>query len=45
MPVIHLFRGQRSGGSRFEATLGKYFLRPYLKKPHHKKGLVGWFKV
>jgi hypothetical protein len=28
---------QRSGGSGFEASLGKWFERPYLKKTHHQK--------
>jgi hypothetical protein len=28
---------QRSGGSRFEASLGKQFARPYLENTHHKK--------
>jgi hypothetical protein len=27
-----LLRRQRSGGSRFEASLGKQFVRPYLEK-------------
>jgi hypothetical protein len=36
---------KRSGGSRFEAGLGKQFLRPYLGKSHHKKRLVEWLKV
>jgi hypothetical protein len=35
-----LFRRQRSGGSQFEASLSKWFTRPYLKKKTlHKKGL------
>jgi hypothetical protein len=36
-----------SGGSRFEASLGKEFEKPYLEKTHHnkKKGLVEWLKV
>jgi hypothetical protein len=28
----------------FEVSTG-YFTRPYLKKTHHKKGLVKWLKV
>jgi hypothetical protein len=36
---------KRSGGSRFKASLGKMFMRPYLKKKHHKKGLVEELKV
>jgi hypothetical protein len=31
------YRRQRSGGLQFEASLGKYFSRPYLKKTHHKR--------
>jgi hypothetical protein len=38
MPVI--LATQETGGSRFEASLGKQFARPYLEKTHHKKGLV-----
>jgi hypothetical protein len=34
-------RKQRSGGLRFEASLGKQFLRSYLKKTHHKKRAGG----
>jgi hypothetical protein len=30
---------------QFEASPGKQFSRPYLKKTHHKKGLVEWLKV
>jgi hypothetical protein len=30
---------------RFEANPGKYFARPYFKKPMTKKGLVEWLKV
>jgi hypothetical protein len=33
-------RRQRSGGSQFEASLGKYFMRPCLENTHHKKELV-----
>jgi hypothetical protein len=29
------------GGSCFEARPGKWFLRPYLNKTLHKKGLAG----
>jgi hypothetical protein len=36
---------ERSGGLWFEASLGKEFVRPYLKKAHHKNGLVEWLKV
>jgi hypothetical protein len=41
MPVI---RRQRSG-SQFEASLSKQFEKPYLRKIHHKKGLVEGLKV
>jgi hypothetical protein len=44
MSVIQLLRRQRSGGSKFEASLGKLFSRPYLEKTHQKKGLVEWLK-
>jgi hypothetical protein len=27
-----------------QGQLGKEFSRPYLKKTHHKKGLVEWLK-
>jgi hypothetical protein len=40
-----LFRRQRSGGSQFEVNPGKWFLRPYLEKKNHNKGLVEWLKV
>jgi hypothetical protein len=33
------------GGSQFKATLGKYIVRPYLKKHFTKIGLVEWLKV
>jgi hypothetical protein len=36
---------QKSGGSPFEASQGKQFARPYLKKTLHKKGQVEWLKV
>jgi hypothetical protein len=36
---------QRSGGSPFEASLGKQFVTPYLEKNLHKKQLVEWLKV
>jgi hypothetical protein len=42
-PVI-LLRRQRSGGLRFEASLGKYFARSYLENIQHKKGLAAWLK-
>jgi uncharacterized protein YxeA len=35
---------QRSGGCQFEAQ-GNSSREPYLKKTHHKKGLVEWLKV
>jgi hypothetical protein len=30
---------------RFEASPGKQFVKPYLEKTHHKKGLKEWLKV
>jgi hypothetical protein len=33
----NLTQGQKSGGSWFKASPGKKFVRPYLKKTHHKK--------
>jgi hypothetical protein len=33
---------QKSGGSWFEASPGKWFARPYLGKPFTKIGLVEW---
>jgi hypothetical protein len=32
VPVGHTYNPSYSGGSRFEASLGKYFLRLYLEK-------------
>jgi hypothetical protein len=43
--TCELLRRQRSGGSRLEVSLGKQFMRPYLVKIPHKKGLVEWLKV
>jgi hypothetical protein len=47
MPVILATQRQRSGGLWFEASQGKQFERPYLKKKkkNHKNGLVEWLKV
>jgi hypothetical protein len=28
-----------------QSQLGKWFVKPYLEKKHHKKGLVEWLKV
>jgi hypothetical protein len=39
-----LLRRQKSGGSRFKASLRQIVCKPYLEKPHHKKGLVEWLK-
>jgi hypothetical protein len=36
---------QSSGGLGFEASLGKWFMRPYLEKTLYKKRLVEWLKV
>jgi hypothetical protein len=35
-------RGRNQEDHKFEAS---QFIRPYLKKTHHKKGLVEWLKV
>jgi hypothetical protein len=35
-------RDQEDHGSK--PVLGKQFSRPYLKKVHHKKGLLEWLK-
>jgi hypothetical protein len=54
--VAHTFNpsysgGKRSGGLLFEASLGKYFMKPYLKNTQHTKKkkmggrLVEWLKV
>jgi hypothetical protein len=40
-----LLRRQRSGGSRFEVSPGKYLRDPNLNKPFTKIGLVEWLKV
>jgi hypothetical protein len=40
-----LLRRQRSEGLQFQASPGKQFERPYLKKPFTKLGLVEWLKV
>jgi hypothetical protein len=45
MPVSQLLRRQRSVASRFKASPGKKFSRPYLEKPFTKIGLVEWLKV
>jgi hypothetical protein len=45
MPVILVLRRQRSGGLQFKVSQGKYFVRPYLEKNHHTKGVVEWLKV
>jgi hypothetical protein len=42
-PSYSAGRDQEDHGSK--TTLGKQFVRAYLEKTHHKKGLVGWFKV
>jgi hypothetical protein len=44
MPVI-LAKEAELGGSQFEASPGKQFMKPYLEKNLHKKGLVEWLKV
>jgi hypothetical protein len=45
MTIILVLRRQRSGGSQFKASPGKWFMRSYLKKPFTKRGLVEWLKV
>jgi hypothetical protein len=40
-PVVHDYNPSYSGGSK----LGRAkFVRPYLEKTYHKKGLVEWLK-
>jgi hypothetical protein len=41
MPVILLLRRERSGGSQFEASSGKQFAKPYLKKKPSQKIRAG----
>jgi hypothetical protein len=48
--VAHAYNPSYSGGGDQEdnglkPAPGKQFSRPYLKKTHHKNGLVGWLKV
>jgi hypothetical protein len=43
MPVI--LPTPEAGGSWFEASRGTQFERQYLKKTHHKNGLVEWLQV
>jgi hypothetical protein len=51
VPVAHAYNPsysgvrQRSGGTPFEASLGKYFLRPYLEKTQDKKRADGVSQV
>jgi hypothetical protein len=40
--ILAIQKAEISGGSWFEASLGKYFVRPYLEKPFIKIGLVEW---
>jgi hypothetical protein len=40
MPVILATQKQRSAGSRFEASPGKYFMSPYLEIPLTKTGMA-----
>jgi hypothetical protein len=39
--VAHACNPRYSGGLQFETSLGKYFTRPYLEKPIHKKRAGG----
>jgi hypothetical protein len=41
-PIILATQRWRSGESTFEASLGKYCVRPCLKKTQHQTGLVEW---
>jgi hypothetical protein len=44
--VAHAYNLNHSGGSQFEASLGKYFTDPILKKPlpkKKKKKKGGWW--
>jgi hypothetical protein len=43
-PSYSAGRDQEDHGSK-EVSPGKYFARPYLEKPYHKKWLVEWLKV
>jgi hypothetical protein len=43
--VAYAYNPSFSGGLCFEASQGKWLMRPYLKKTHHKKGLLEWLKV
>jgi hypothetical protein len=38
--ILTTHRRQVSGGSWFEVSLGKQFVRPYLEKPLPKTGLI-----
>jgi hypothetical protein len=42
--ILATWAADRSGGSWFETSLGKQFMRPYLENTQYKKGLVEWFK-
>jgi hypothetical protein len=50
-PVVHACnlsysQGRDQEDRSLQASLGKQFSRPFLKKKtHHKKGLVDWLKV
>jgi hypothetical protein len=48
--VAHIYNPSYSEGRDLEhcglkPTWAKYVPRPYLKKTHHKKGLVEWLQV
>jgi hypothetical protein len=45
VPLVHTCNPSFSGRSRFKASWGKQFERPYLEKPFTKIGLVEWLKV
>jgi hypothetical protein len=41
VPVVHVYNPSYSGGSWFEASPGKLFVRSYLEKPFTKKRTDG----
>jgi hypothetical protein len=45
MPIILDTQEAEIRRSWFEASLGTKFVRPYLEKTLHKKGLVEWLEV
>jgi hypothetical protein len=45
MPVILVTKEAEIRGITVQSQPGKYFMRPYIKKPFTKIGLVEWLKV